>query len=190
MDTGKILTPEESLSLIAETISKSRDSIRENSFGFLLWGWLVSSASFASFLLQLLTNFKYHFIPFPIVGTVGIAITLVLFKRRNAENTQTYTAYFINKMWLVLGLCFILAVFINVSQGRVPFTFTLLIAGCGTLISGWVMKFRPLILGGFLLMVSAVASIYLTDEYKTLLHGIAIVPGYLIPGYLLKNAKA
>jgi len=40
-----------------------------------------------------------------------------------------------------------------------------------------------------LLLISAISSIYVVDEYKPLLHGIAIIIGYLIPGYLLKKSK-
>jgi hypothetical protein len=79
---------------------------------------------------------------------------------------------------------------VNVSQGKVPFTYTLLVAGIGTLVSGWVMKFRPLIVGGILFLLFAIASVYMADDFKLLAHGIAIVAGYLIPGYLLKQVKA
>ena len=189
MDTEKTLSPQESLELIADVISKTKDNIRENSFCFLLWGWLIAFASFAFFFLRHYTSFKYYFIPFPILAGVGVITTIIFFKRKKAENTLTYATYFINKMWAVLALCFILVVFINVSQGKVPFTYTLIVAGVGTLVSGWVMKFQPLIIGGILFFAFALVSIYVVDEYKPLLNGIAIVAGYLVPGYLLKNSK-
>ena len=190
MDIEKILTPQESIRVITEVISKTKENFQENSFCFLLWGWLIASASFAFFCLHHFTNFQYYFIPFPIFSAIGIVATLLYFKRKNSESTLTYTTYFINKMWLVLGVSFIMVVFINVSQNKMPFTYTLLIAGIGTLASGWVMKFQPLIIGGILFLVSTLASVYVADDYKPLLHGIAVVVGYLIPGYLLKNANA
>jgi hypothetical protein len=189
MESEIFLSPQESLSLIADAIARTKDNIRENSFGFLLWGWLIAIASFTYFLLHQYTDTQYYFIPFPILAAIGIIATIIFLKKKHSERTLTYTTYFINKMWIVLGICFILVVFINVTQGKMPFTYTLIIAGIGTLISGWVMKFLPLIIGGILFFVSAIASVYIIDEYKPLLHGIAIVAGYLIPGYLLKNSK-
>lgn len=190
MDIEQTLTPQESLNVIAEAITKTKENFQENSFGFLLWGWLIATASIACFILHQYTQFQYYFIPFPILAAIGIISTIIFLKRKNSASTLSYTSYFINKMWTVLGLGFITVVFINVSQGNMPFTYTLLIAGIGTLISGLVMKFQPLVIGGILFLASAIASIYISDDYKPLLHGIAVVTGYLIPGYLLKNSKA
>ena len=189
MESERSLSPQESLDLIAEAIAKTKDNIRENSFGFLLWGWLIAIASFAYFILHQYTTFQYYFLPFPILAAIGIFGTAFFFRKKNSESTLSNITYFINKMWIVLGICFIMVVFINVTQGNMPFTYTLIIAGIGTLVSGWVMRFRPLIIGGILLLISAVSSIYVVDEYKPLLHGIAIIIGYLIPGYLLKKSK-
>lgn len=189
MESEKSLSPQESLGLIADAIAKAKDNIRENSFGFLLWGWLIAIASFTYFLLRHYTDTQYYFIPFPTLAAIGIVATIIFLKKKNSKMTLTYTTYFINKMWIVLGICFIVVVFINVTQGKMPFTYTLIIAGIGTLVSGWVMKFMPLIIGGILFLVSAIASVYIVDEYKPLLHGIVFVAGYLMPGYLLKNSK-
>lgn len=189
METEEILSPQQSLDLIADAIKKTKENIHENSFGFLLWGWLIAIASFAFFALHRYTDTPYYFLPFPVLAAVGIMITAVYLKRKHAGTTLTYTTYFIYKLWIVLAACFLMVVFINVSQGKMPFTYTLIIAGIGTLVSGWVMKFVPLEIGGILLLSSAMGSLYIGDEYKPLLHGIAFVAGYLVPGYLLKMAK-
>ena len=189
MESEEVLSPQRSLDVIAAAIRKTKENIHENSFGFLLWGWLIAIASFTFFVLHQYVVTKYYFIPFPILAIVGAITTTIFLKRRNREGTLTYTTYFINKMWIVLAICFVIVVFINVSQGKMPFTYTLIIAGIGTLVSGWVMNFIPLIIGGILLLISALASIYVGDDYKPLLHGIAFIAGYLVPGYLLKMAK-
>jgi hypothetical protein len=190
MTTEKTLTPQESINLIAETIAKTKENIRENSFLFLLWGWLIATASFLDFLLREYTSFKYYFLPFPVLSVIGIIITLVYYLRKKSLTTQTHIDYFLSRMWAVLGISFILVVVVNVYLGILPFTYTLLIAGIGTLVSGWVMKFKPLVIGGILFLVATVSSVVIADDYKVLLHGIAIVAGYLIPGYLLKKKDA
>jgi len=184
------LSPRESLDLIADAIAKTREDLRGNGFGFLLWGWLIATASFAFFVLKHYTSFQLYFIPFPVLSSIGIAWTAIWLRKRTTRTTLSYTTYFMNKLWIVLGVCFLMVVFINVSHGEMPFTYTLIIAGIGTLVSGWVMKFRPLVIGGILLLAASIGSVYIADEYKPLLHGVAIIAGYLIPGYLLKKAKA
>jgi hypothetical protein len=62
------------------------------------------------------------------------------------------------------------------------------VAAIGTTVSGLAMKFRPLVRGGILFFAAAVAGVYMPDSYLPLLTGLAMVGGYLIPGYLLKAA--
>jgi hypothetical protein len=117
-------------------------------------------------------------------------VTSVIWYRqmRTSAPTETYFGYFFNRMWLVLGLSFILVVFVSLSKGWTPFLYTLVVAGIGTLVSGLLMKFKPLIWGGVIFFAAAVAGVYLPNTGLPLLNGIAMVGGYLIPGYLLKAA--
>jgi hypothetical protein len=186
----KQLSPQESLALIADAIRKTKDNFKDNSSYFMLWGWLIAIASFSFFALHQFTAFKFYFLPFHLLVAAGIITTLVwYFKRKGADPTETYLGYFFSRLWLVLGLGFIVIVFVSVSQKLPPFLYTLVIAAIGTLISGLAMKFKPLIIGGMLFFAAAITGVYIPDVYKPLLAGIAIIAGYLIPGYLLKTAK-
>ncbi|WP_205529515.1 hypothetical protein [Taibaiella koreensis] len=182
----KSLSPQEGLQLIADAIAMTKGNIRQNSFSFLLWGWLVAIASFLFFILQHYTLTQFYFLPFPIFAFCGIVITIIYYRQKVSVATISYLTDFLYKMWLVLGFSFFAVVFINVSQHHVPFTYTLIIAAIGTAASGLVMRFSPLILGGFVLFIAAIITVYLADEYKVLVHGIAFILGYIIPGYLLK----
>jgi hypothetical protein len=184
------LSAQESLDVITAAINRTKENIRDNYFPFLLWGWLIAIASFSFFLLKYYTNSRYFFIPFPLLSIAGIIITIVWYSRKRAGVvTESYLNYYLNRMWLVLGVCFIAVVFINVSQNLAPFTYTLILAAIGTLVSGLTMKFRPLVIGGVVFLLSGLVSIYVPDVFKALLHGVAILAGYVIPGYLLKNEK-
>jgi hypothetical protein len=182
------LSPRESLDLIAGIINKTKENFKANSFYFLLWGWLISIASISFFLLHQYTGFRYYFLPFPVLSAGGIIISLLWFFKKTAV-PETYQVYFFSRLWLVLGISFILVVFISLSQKLLPFTYTLILAGIGTLVSGLNMRFRPLVVGGILFFLAAVSSVYVPDAYKPLLFGAVTVAGYLVPGYLLKFAK-
>jgi hypothetical protein len=187
MDNEKTLSPQESLNVILKAISSTKNSIRCNSFYFLLWGWLIAVASFGFFIMKVFFHAWFHFVLFPILAFSGGIITIVHYSRKRVVSTESYVSHFLSRLWAVLGIAFIMTVFINVSHHEPPFTYTLMLAGIGTLVSGWVMKFRPLIFGGALFLVSSLASVYVLPEYQALLQGIAVVAGYLVPGYLLKN---
>jgi hypothetical protein len=185
----RILLPQESLALIAEAIRKTKENFRGNSRFFLLWGWLIAAASLGFFLLRQYTETRFFFLPFPVLAAAGIVTTLVWYRQRKAKSpTETYMGYFVNRLWLVLGLSFILVVFISVSRGWPPFLYTLIVAAIGTMVSGLAMKFRPLVWGGVLFMAAAVIGVYLPDAYLPLLTVLAMIGGYLVPGYLLKSA--
>jgi hypothetical protein len=185
----KPLSHQESLYLITDAIARTKGNIKQNSFPFLLWGWLIAIASFSFFLLQQYTLFQYYFLPFPVLTITGVISTLIYYRKTVSTSTVSYLSHFLHRLWLVLGLSFFAVIFINVSQNHLPFTDTLILAAIGTLTSGFVMKFNPLILGGILFFVAAIASIYTADEYKVLLHGMAVIFGYLVPGYLLKSSS-
>jgi hypothetical protein len=189
MREERTLSPQESLAVIADAIARTRENLRENSFWFLLWGWLIAGASFGYFILQQYTTFDYYFLPFPLLTASGIITSIVTYRKRTAQAVQGYGTYFVMRLWAVLGICFLTVVFINVSQHQVPFTYTLIMAGIGTLTSGWVLRFKPLVAGGVVFLVSAIASIYVPDAYTALLHGVAVLCGYLVPGYLLRNTQ-
>ena len=185
----RTLLPQESLALIADAIRKTKDNFRENSRYFLLWGWLIATASVAFYVLRQYTGTRFFFLPFPILVIAGIVTSLIWYRQMKTEaSTETYFSYFFNRMWLVLGLSFMLVVFVSLSRGWTPFLYTLVVAGIGTLVSGLLMKFRPLIFGGVIFFAAAVAGVYLPNSGLPLLNGIAMVGGYLIPGYLLKAA--
>jgi hypothetical protein len=183
------LTPAQGLQKIAEVIGRTKENIKEQGFCFLLWGWLIAIASFSYFILNTYTSFKLFYLPFPILVIIGIIATVYYYQGRRYD-AETYLSHYLKILWLVLGLSFILVVFINIVEQYTPFTYTLLIGGIGTLVSGLMLRFKPLILGGCIFLLFSVVSIFVTDSIKPLLQGIAVLTGYLIPGYLLKYSKS
>ena len=188
MEEEKTLSPQESLNVILRAISSTKNSIRSNSFYFLLWGWAIAIASFGFFVMKVFFNAWFHFVLFPILAFIAGVITIVHYSRKRVVSTESYVSHFLSRLWAILGIAFIMTVFINVSHGESPFTYTMMLAGIGTLVSGWLMKFKPLVFGGVLFLASSLVSVYVTVEYRALLQGITVVAGYLVPGYLLKNA--
>jgi hypothetical protein len=180
--------PSRSLEMIAEVIAKTKENLKEHSFLFLLWGWLIAAASVLFFGLHAYTSFKYFFLPFPVLSLIGIVFSFLHYSGKH-QGSETYIGHYLKNLWLVLGIGFILVVIINVYSGNPPFTYTLLIGGIGTGVSGLVLRFRPLIFGAILFMLFTVACVFTDDLYKPLLQGAAVIAGYLVPGYLLKYSK-
>ncbi|RBL89322.1 hypothetical protein [Chitinophaga flava] len=183
------LEPLQGLKIITEAIAQTKENIKGHSYLFLLWGWLIAAASLLFFVLQSFTSFKLFFLPFPVFVTIGIVVSLVNY-RSGQQVSQTYLGFYLKNLWLVLGIGFILSVLINLKQQYPPFTYTLLIGGVGTLVSGLVLRFKPLMIGGILFFAFSAACVFVPGQYQPLLQAIAVLTGYLIPGYLLKHSNA
>ena len=182
------LSPGESLAFIQGVIARTKGHYRDNSFYFLLWGWLIAVAGALFFVLHEYTKTTYYFLPFPVLAATGI-VTSGIHYRKHHKPAETYTDFFFTRLWLVVGIGFIVTVAVAVSQRLSPLLFTIVIAGIGTLVSGLILQFRPLIAGGVLFFAAAIAGIFIPDGYRPLLLTVAIVLGYLIPGYQLKGRQ-
>jgi len=187
--TEENLDAAQSLQMISEVIAKTKENIKEHSFLFLVWGWLISVASFSFFFLHTFTSFKLFFLPFPVLAAAGIVISYLHYSNTR-DASETYLGYYLKNLWLVLGIGFVLIVFMTVVTTAPPFTYTLLLGGIGTMVTGLVLRFKPLVVGGTLFLLLCAISVFTPDTYKPLLQGFAVITGYLVPGYMLKNARS
>lgn len=190
METQTELNPKESLELIAETIAKTKENFKYQSFYYLIWGWLVAGASLSQYVLINFTEFEMNYLPWPILMSLGAIITIIYSIRLGrVSQTETYLGNFIKNLWIVLGISFIFMLFISIKLEFWPAPGVLLLAGIGTMVSGLTMKFKPLIFGGIIFAVFTIVTLYFRGPEQLILNAIAIIFGYLIPGYLLKYSK-
>jgi hypothetical protein len=92
-------------------------------------------------------------------------------------------------MWTWMGF-FISAVVLFIIISRrielvAPYILTL--AAMPTFISGFIVKFKPLILGGISFWVFALIAYFAGPSIGQLVVPAAMLTGYLVPGYLLKK---
>lgn len=190
--TTNPLSPEKQLALIEKTIAQAKENLSKHSFPFLFWGWFVCLTSLLNyFLLRFSSLGDKSYLVWPISMLAG-ALCFVLYYRKT-EKTQrhlTHLEYFLSRMWTVLGLVLLLfsigIAFIDLN----PWFFFPFIAGLGTVISGVVLRFTPLTLGGLLLLAFPFFSSAVNGDVLLLLYAGIILVAYLIPGYLLKRHSA
>jgi hypothetical protein len=63
----------------------------------------------------------------------------------------------------------------------------LMLYGIPTFLSGAIMKFLPLKIGGIVCWILAIVALFVKPIYLLLLVGIAVLTAWIIPGYLLKK---
>ncbi len=183
------LSHEQSLKIIYEMIETSKSNLKDNSFFFLLWGWLVLSASLIHFVL-LYTPCQYPFLPWPILMTVGAVISFIA-GYRMGKKAKVISHLDKSMIYLWYGFLIVMVIIIGMTlYGRIAWTTTypLIIAlyAFGTFVSGGMLKFRPLITGGIASWFIAVIAFLVPSHYVLLLTALSILIAYLIPGYMLR----
>ena len=192
------LTPEESFDVINKAIANFKINYKESSKVFLLWGWILTLACISNFVLL---KFVHSTEPWVLNGYVIlgnwvvfilIGFIIMYFMVRKINKNKKIISHidkFVNNLWWVTMASFFIAIFICVKMEINPPLIMLLIAGIATTTTGLTIKFKPLILGGMTFFIFSVAATFVTNEYSALIVSVAILCGYVIPGYFLKSAK-
>lgn len=194
----ELLTPDESFTIINKAISNFKMNYKESAQIFLLWGWTMSLASFSNFIiLQVLQSKEaynlmgiYSLGNWTVFTIVSFIIQYFILRKTNEQKKVfSHLDNSIKIVWIVTGSSMFVATFLCFKLGIVPPSIILLLTGIGTTITGLLIKFKPLIIGGIAFFFFCIATTFVANEYIALITGVAIICGYLIPGYLLKSAK-
>lgn len=183
------LTPLESLDVIASMIRQAKGNLQKSSFYFLLWGWTIVAANLGVFFLIKFTTATNPYMMFAI--TIPAAIISVIYgSRQSAKVTAPTLLDNINKwLWIGFGItCFIFAAFGKQTNWQInPIIITM--CAVPTFLSGIMLRFKPLMFGGVAFWCFGVITFLVPGPIQFLLAALAVVLGYLIPGYLLKKSE-
>ncbi len=183
----KEMTGEESLKIISEMINKTKVNISQGSFHLLFWGWLILACSLSEYLLFKLSDFANPWYVWLFV-IPGVFVSMI-YGYMNGRKSRVYT--YADKLYVWTWMAFLfasVALFIVKSDdmGSIgPYILTL--AGIPTFISGAIIKFRPLLIGAVTFWLLAVIGHFAGPSVAPLTVPIAMLTGYLIPGYILKR---
>lgn len=183
----KPLDPQESLQLIQHFIAGARFNFRKSGFDFIFWGILVALAAFSQYgLLVFLKAAEYSWLPWPIL-MIGGALYSFIYHARKSKKEGVVTSYDHFFRWLFTCGCgaYFLFSFLCAKQGVSPIPVMLGLTSLLVAVTGMVVRFKPLLWGGFIFLAGSVGSVFLQDERQLLLMAAAILLGYLIPGILL-----
>jgi hypothetical protein len=185
-------SPQDSLQLIQSMIGKTKSNLQENKIYFLLWGWASFIAILSQFALKVVFRYERHYFVWLITIPVAIITIIYTAKRGTREQVKTYIGESMSYLWTGMGISFfILSFIITNSHGGWMNAWPLFILfyGLGTFVSGKLLQFTPLIIGGIFNWVLSLTSIFVQFDYQLLLAAAAILTSYIIPGHLLGTSK-
>lgn len=184
------LTSQESLKIITDMINKTKTSINQSSFHLLFWGWLIFFCSLSEFILWKFTSYATPwYVWFFVVP--GVIVSLVYgFAKGRKDNAWTYATGLYVWNWIGFLFAALVLYFISMKNMESFGPFILTLAGMPLLMSGCILKFRPLIIGAFTFWIFALAARFGGPVVSALSTPAAMLTGYLIPGYLLKRKNS
>jgi hypothetical protein len=182
------LTAEQSLDIITTMIQAAKGNARKNSFHFLLWGWVVVIANLGMYALTQL-NYPHPYVVWVITIPAWVISLYKGYRQGKTQHVSTHLDTVSLWLWLTFGIC----IFTVVAFGnRINYQINPLIITISTLptfVSGIILRFKPLMLGGISFWIFGIVSFLCPTEIQPLIGAAAIFCGYLVPGYLLKNKK-
>ena len=181
-------SPEQSIRLIHSMIDKTKANISVNRFYFLLWGWIAFIGILSQFVLKVVLLYEHHYLVWLITFAGLFATVYHSWKRRGIGHVRTYIGESMSYLWTGMGISFFVLCFIMTNVGwQHAWPFFILFYGLGTFVSGKILRFTPLVVGGIINWVLACAATFFPFDYQLLFAAAAILSSYLIPGYMIQT---
>ncbi len=180
---------EESFNLIAKMISRAKNEYRDNGKGWLVWGWLLFAASSASAILKHLEQTRYIPWLWNIMGILVLLYFIYEVTRKKIEKVKTYVEEMLDKFGTGFFISLITIIIASaIAENGFAFGYYFILYAFWMFIYGSAIHFKPLIIGAFVNWAAAIL-IFIVDDFKygMVISAIAVLVGYLIPGYMLRN---
>ena len=186
------ITQQESLALIESMINKAKNRFSENGFLYLLWGWVILFCSLGQFVLLYIVHYPKYYLVWTSTWLALIVQAVYLYKRKKKARVSTYTHEIVGYVWIAFViLMFILGFVVGRMVGTQYYMFAnvvfLALYGMPTFLSGIILRFRPLIIGGISCWVLSVIASFTTFQFQLLFLAAGVVIAWIIPGYLLRS---
>lgn len=180
------------LQLVSEMIQRTKKTVVDRGAFFLLWGGLVFLACSVTFALTQLEHEPWIWVPWTVLMPAGAIVSIFLMRKYTKQSKYTsYVEHAYDSVWLACGLAFFTLMLVNYITWFFPpktiYPVISFIIGIGVFASGRIMEWTSLRIGGLFWWGGAATMMLVPSEYHPLITAIIIVPGHIIPGYLLKR---
>lgn len=181
------LSPEESLRVIQTMIDKTKTSVADNSFYFLLWGWLVFAGAILQYVLCFVVRTSANGAAWNVMF-IGFIVSIIRRARQPRRTVKTYVDEGLTNIWVCVLVVQILVAFVFFRQNDWEhcYPFFVLTYSIGCFLTGRLLKFAPLIWGAMNCWAIVILMTLTDVGTEMLLMAAAVLVSYIIPGYLLR----
>jgi hypothetical protein len=185
-------SPQQSLAVIQSMIETAKNQFSENGHLYLIWGWVIFVCSVGQFVLLNVFHSEYNYVVWFLPWLALIYQIFYLRKKGRKQRIRTYADRIVGFVWISFFILLMLFGFILGQELRQDYyklicPVSLALYGMPTLLSGIILRFRPLIFGAVGCWVLSIGSLYSPYEYQLLFLSAAMIIAWIIPGYLLRT---
>jgi hypothetical protein len=209
IDEQEKMSEMESLKVISTMIEKVKTSYHERGTTSILWGVVITICSLTTWA-QIHFGFDLEFDIWLLTLAAVVPTVILAIRENKRRKVKTYDQTAMDAVWT----CFGIGIFITVhasnavgdsfgqlkdmieqtGQPRPAIYFSdlssaymLMLYGIPTLVTAAIKNFKPMLIGGIVCWVSAIAVVYTSREVDMLLMAVSAIAGWLIPGLILKR---
>ncbi len=186
------MTPEQSLQIISDAITKSRRDFEKNSgTPMITWGVIVLVFSFIVWIpLRMTGNPLWNFLWFAI-PVVGVIVSLFKSKRTEIQGARNFINETIGQVWIGYGIfATVTALVLAFVAPQHIGTIIMSLLGYGTFMTGRLLKNAYITAGGMITGIGGTALLLLLETYDaTLIFAGAALLCLILPGIMM-NRKA
>lgn len=194
---NKQLTEKESLEIISSMIQSTQQRMIDGAGKpFLIWGYLLVAVSLSIWMLVRTTgNWAWSYLWFaPLV--IGFPLMHILTHKQSSPQVTTFIDKITGHIWTIFGVSCVLvnvvAMLSSLILGKYIdiFTFVMLLLGGALLLTGIIIKFKPMIVSGIISDIIAILLLFVPDPLDIhIIFAVAMTVVMIIPGHIL-NYKA
>lgn len=188
------LDPKKSFDIIDSIIAESQKQNHDNGFYFRLWGILVALSSTVQYVLLDIGFGQESNLVWLVMSLIGAPISIYYGyrqSRKNIHGTQSISEKIYGRVWLGFGISLAMVIFTAIHLRVTPLPFICVVVGLATFLSGRLLRFLPLTLGGIVFWACAIFASMFAQKEALLIYAASIVLGYLVPGFILwKKTKS
>lgn len=184
----KEMSPTEGFAIIDSMINTAKNKLADDGFYFILWGWLVFIASVTNYIAYKLESNIGEYAWWILLPLGGLVSVIYGWRQGKKEKVRTYIDTYLGYCWIAFGVALALTlVFMETNGYRASYFFLMLLYGMATVISGGLLNFRPLVIGGACSFAFALLSMFAGGMELFLCIAGALLSSYIVPGHMLKS---
>ena len=184
---------EEQIEIISKVINSTKENLKPLSVNFIFWGSLIVVMSLIHYSIPRFIQYtEYSSLLFwTILPMLGMLFTIVYnIKIRKVLGYETYLNRVIKIIWGIFNLSWLVMVVTSLLNGiNNPVPEILFLLSTTLITTGIIIKFKPILIGGILLMLFTVYINFNPNINFLIVNIIGVSLGMLLPGISLYFSK-